>query len=79
MVYDKQHNSTVHYSVIINFWKKSYMHTPGLVQYNLKPFKGWIFQREHNIYVHYMSLLHNDMTHALKILPQVRLEPTYST
>ena len=31
-----------------------------------------------NIYLHFMSLLHNDMTHVLKILPQVRPGPTYS-
>ena len=32
-----------------------------------------------NIYLHFMSLLHTDMTHVLKILPQVRPGPTNST
>ena len=32
-----------------------------------------------NIYLHFMSLLHIDMTRVLKILPQVRPGPTYST
>ena len=31
-----------------------------------------------NIYLHSMSLFHIDMTHVLKILPQVRPGPTYS-
>ena len=30
------------------------------------------------IYLYFMSLLHIDMTHILKILPQVRPGPTYS-
>ena len=32
-----------------------------------------------NIYLHFMSLLHIDMTHVLIILPQLRPGPTYST
>ena len=32
-----------------------------------------------NIYLHLMSLLHIDMTQVLRILPQVRPAPTYST
>ena len=32
-----------------------------------------------NIYLHFMSLLHIDMTQVLQILPQVRPGPTYST
>ena len=32
-----------------------------------------------NIYLHFISLLHIDMTQVLKILPQVRPGPTYST
>ena len=32
-----------------------------------------------NIYLHFISLLHIDMTQALKILPQVRPGLTYST
>ena len=31
------------------------------------------------MYLHFMSLLHIDMTQVLKILPQVRPGPTYST
>ena len=31
------------------------------------------------MYLHFMSLLHIDMTQALKIHPQVRPGPTYST
>ena len=32
-----------------------------------------------NIYLHFMSLLHIDMTKVFKILAQVRPGPTYST
>ena len=32
-----------------------------------------------NIHLHFMSLLHIDITKVLKILPQVRPGPTYST
>ena len=32
-----------------------------------------------NIHLHFMSLLHIDMSQVLKILPQVRLGPTHST
>ena len=32
-----------------------------------------------NIHFHFMSLLHIDITQVLKILPQVRTGPTYST
>ena len=45
-----------------------------LTLYVLKFFIGNI-----NIYLHFMSLLHINMTHVLKILPQVRPGPTYST
>ena len=31
------------------------------------------------MYLHFVSFLHIDMTQVLKILPQVRPEPMYST
>ena len=37
------------------------------------------FRGKINMYLHFMSLLHIDMTQVLKILPQVRPVPTYST
>ena len=37
------------------------------------------FRGNINIYLHFVSLLHIDTTQVLKILPQVRLGPTYST
>ena len=37
------------------------------------------FSEEHNIYLHFISFLHNDMTQVVEILPQVRQGPTYST
>ena len=32
-----------------------------------------------NIYLHFMSFLHIDMTHVVEILPQIRQGPTHST
>ena len=43
------------------------------------PFTCSFFIGNINLYLHFMSLLHIDMTHVLKILPQVRPGPTYST
>ena len=37
-----------------------------------------LFRGNINIYLHFISLLHTDMTQVLKILPQVRPGPTYS-
>ena len=43
------------------------------------PLRAKFFRENINIYLHFMSLLHIDMTHVLKILPQVRPGLTYST
>ena len=32
-----------------------------------------------NIYSHFVSFLHIDMTQVVEIFPQIRQEPTYST
>ena len=45
-----------------------------LTLYRAKFFRGII-----NIYLHFVSFLHFDMTQVLEILPQIRQEPTYST
>ena len=37
------------------------------------------FRGNKNIYLHFMSFLHIDMTQVVEILPQVRQELTYST
>ena len=37
------------------------------------------FRKNQNIYVHFMSFLHIDMTQVVEIFPQVRQAPTYST
>ena len=48
----------------------------GLV---LNPLRAKFFRGNINIYLHFMSLLHIDMTHVLKICPHVRPGHTYST
>ena len=43
------------------------------------PLRAKFFKGNINIYLHFMSLLHTNMTQVLKIIPQVRPGPTYST
>ena len=45
----------------------------------VNPLHAKFFRGNINIYLHFVSLLHIDMTHVLKIPPQVRPGPTYST
>ena len=45
----------------------------------LNPLHAKFFRVYINIYLHFMSLLHIDKTRVLKILPQVRQGPAYST
>ena len=45
----------------------------------LNPLRAKFFWGNINMYLHFMSFLHIDMTQVLKILPQVRPGPTYST
>ena len=44
----------------------------------LNPLRANFFRGNINIYWHFASFLHIDMTQVLKILPQVRKWPTYS-
>ena len=43
------------------------------------PLRAKFFRWNMNIFLHFMSLLHIDMTQVLKIVPQVRPGPSYST
>ena len=45
---------------------------------SVNPLRAKFFKGNINIYLHFMSFLHIDMTQVLKILPQVRGGPTYS-
>ena len=44
----------------------------------VNPLRAKFFRGSINIYLHFMSFLHIDLTQVLKILPQVREGPTYS-
>ena len=46
---------------------------------SVNPLRTIVFQREHNIYLHFVSFLHIGMTQVVKILSQVRQGPTYPT
>ena len=45
----------------------------------INPLRAKFFRGNINIYSHFVSFLHIDMTQVVEILPQVRQEPTYST
>ena len=45
---------------------------------SLNPLHAKFFRGNINIYLHFMSFIHIDMTRVLKILPQVREGPAYS-
>ena len=47
-------------------------HWQGRVDYKFNPLGAKFFRVNINIYLHFMSFLHSDMTQVLKILPQVR-------
>ena len=44
----------------------------------VNPLRAKFFRGNINIYLHFVSFLHIDLTQVLKILPQVREGPTYS-
>ena len=43
------------------------------------PLRAKFFRGNINIYLHFVSFLHIDMTQVVEILPQIRHEPTYPT
>ena len=44
-----------------------------------KPLHAKFFRESINMYKHFVSYLHIDMTQVVEILSQIRQEPTYST
>ena len=40
---------------------------------DINPLRAIFFRGNINIYLHFMSFLHIDLTHVLKILPQVNI------
>ena len=42
------------------------------------PLRAIFFRGNINIYLHFVSFPHIDTTQVVEILPQIRLEPTYS-
>ena len=54
--------------------------TPSQVtRWHLNPLRANFFRGNRNIYLHFVSFLHNDTTQVVEILPQIRQEPTSST
>ena len=43
------------------------------------PLRAKFFRGNMNMYLHFVSYLHIDMTQVVEILPQINQEPTYST
>ena len=52
--------------------------TSSQSSHSVNSLRAKFFRGNINIHLHFMSLLHIDMTQVLKILPQVRPGPTYS-
>ena len=56
----------------------------GLVDFEfshqlVNPLRAKFFRGNINIYLHFVSFLHINMTQVVEILHQIRQEPTYST
>ena len=45
---------------------------------NVNPLRAKLFKGNKNIYLHFMSFLHIDLTQVLRILPQLRAGSSYS-
>ena len=65
------------YHVLHRVYPKSYARCLYTVAFNL--LRAKFLRGNINIYLHFVSIIHIDMTQVLKILPQVREGPTYST
>ena len=52
---------------------------PGRHRGNLNPLRAKFFGGNKNIYLHFMSFLHIDMTQVFEIFPHIGQEDTYST
>ena len=46
---------------------------------SFNPLRAKFFRGNINIYLHFVSFLHIDMTQVVEILPQMGQQPTYST
>ena len=49
------------------------------IMQSVNPLRAKFFRENINIYLHFMSFLHTNKTHAVEIPPQVRQGPAYST
>ena len=52
--------------------------TFSCTHYHINPLHAKFFRGNINIYIHFVSFLHIDTMQVVKILPQIRQEPTYS-
>ena len=59
-------------------WSGSLLPVPILTYFSINPLHAKFFRGNINIYLHFMSLLHIDLTQVLKTLPRIREGPTYS-
>ena len=66
---------SLHFTFIPKHWL---VHLVMACHYSINPLRAKFFRRNINIYLHFMSFLHIDLTQVLKILPQVREALTYS-
>ena len=66
---------------MFNPWNVNHIYVNGVTVFvlTINSLHAKFYKGNMNIYLHFMSLLHIDMPQVVKILPQVRPGPTYST
>ena len=76
----EQMNSTGDPNIIIKYTHTKTLHNTPYVFYDiyLNPSRAKFFRGNKNIYEHFMSFLHIDMTRAVEIVPRVIQELAYS-
>ena len=77
---DKQQQSTTNKvgTMCTMVWDAQYRCQWPLLLTWFNPLRAKFFRGDINIYLHFMSFLHIDLTQVLQILPQVSKAPTYS-
>ena len=64
-------------AVEFGYWSRFGKTITCLMKYSISPLRAKFFWGNINIYLHFMSFLHIDLTQLLKTLPQLREGPIY--
>ena len=67
------------WSIMLCRWQAArHIHVCNGIRRHINPLPAKFFKGKKNLYLHFMSFLHTDMTQVVEILPQVRQDITYS-